>query len=268
MSFILDALKKVEEEKRVEHQSTGFIHQEGGRSFGEPRAQLLFTFGIAAIAFAALVLLGYVWLQYRSDGSERVKEDTTANNIRMDDPSVTSVGNAKADSRSTIAGASIELTEQESLVSQRPDKTTGPMVRDTLREESDGRVLDENPLESNGDLEWLKVAPAVRHLGQHSTTETPASKNYLREEKFNSGEVRENNIEGDLETALKGDLLSPGVLPRIVLQGTSVLDGAPVAVVNDLRVFEGDVIDGVRILRIMERAVELEFQGYRFTVEL
>jgi hypothetical protein len=56
--------------------------------------------------------------------------------------------------------------------------------------------------------------------------------------------------------------------PRLVLQGTSVLDGRPVAVVSDRRVFEGDIIDGAVVIRIQERSVELEFEGRRFTLTL
>lgn len=60
----------------------------------------------------------------------------------------------------------------------------------------------------------------------------------------------------------------PPELPRLVLQGTSVLDGKPVAVVSDRRVFEGDTIEGAVVIRIEERAVELEFKGRRFTLTL
>ncbi len=57
-------------------------------------------------------------------------------------------------------------------------------------------------------------------------------------------------------------------LPHLVLQGTSVLDGEPVAVVSDRRVFEGDIIEGALVIRIEERSVELEFKGQRFTLTL
>jgi hypothetical protein len=55
-------------------------------------------------------------------------------------------------------------------------------------------------------------------------------------------------------------------LPQLVLQGTSVLSGKPVAVVSDRRVFEGDTIEGAVVVRIEERLVELEFEGRRFTL--
>ncbi len=55
-------------------------------------------------------------------------------------------------------------------------------------------------------------------------------------------------------------------LPRLVLQGTSVLAGRPVAVVSDRRVYEGDRIEGAVVIHIGERSVELEFEGRRFTL--
>jgi hypothetical protein len=60
----------------------------------------------------------------------------------------------------------------------------------------------------------------------------------------------------------------PPERPRLVLQGTSVLDGKPVAVVSDRRVFEGDIIEGAVVIRILERSVELEFEGQRFSLTL
>ncbi len=55
---------------------------------------------------------------------------------------------------------------------------------------------------------------------------------------------------------------------HLVLQGTSILDGKPVAVISDRRVFEGDLIEGALVIRIEERSVELEFEGERFTLTL
>lgn len=60
----------------------------------------------------------------------------------------------------------------------------------------------------------------------------------------------------------------PAGLPHLVLQGTSVINGRPVAVISDRRVFEGDHIEGARVVRIQERSVELEFEGSRFTLSL
>ena len=60
----------------------------------------------------------------------------------------------------------------------------------------------------------------------------------------------------------------PGHFPNLILQGTSVIDGEPIAVINDQRVFEGDHVEGARVMGIEERAVELELEGFLFTIRL
>jgi hypothetical protein len=58
----------------------------------------------------------------------------------------------------------------------------------------------------------------------------------------------------------------PEGLPKLVLQGTSVVDGKPIAVVNYQRLFEGDTIEGATVIRITDRSVQLEFEGKTFTL--
>ncbi len=72
---------------------------------------------------------------------------------------------------------------------------------------------------------------------------------------------------GEVEEALE-PVESNVAIPTLVLQGTSVIDGNPVAVISDQRVFEGDLIEGARVVRIGEREVELELEGKRFVLRL
>jgi hypothetical protein len=51
--------------------------------------------------------------------------------------------------------------------------------------------------------------------------------------------------------------------PRFRLQAISVRDGKPVAVLNDRLVYEGESVDGVKVVRIGEAEVELEIDGRR-----
>ncbi|MGH9318902.1 MAG: hypothetical protein ACRD3V_03305 [Vicinamibacteria bacterium] len=96
--------------------------------------------------------------------------------------------------------------------------------------------------------EWEPEPPGtIRVVGQESPT---------RSIYYQSEEVPEATGAND----------PPPDFPPLVLQGTSVLDGKPVAVVSDRRVFEGDLIEGATVIRIEERSVELEYQGRRFTV--
>ena len=52
------------------------------------------------------------------------------------------------------------------------------------------------------------------------------------------------------------------------LQGTSVIDGRPVAVINDIRVFVGDWIGGARVIEITDREVRLDVDGTIVTLAL
>jgi hypothetical protein len=79
---------------------------------------------------------------------------------------------------------------------------------------------------------------------------------------------REEEVEPEPPDAIVEAEEPPPVLeiPQLVLQGTSVLAGRPVAVVSDRRVFVGDIIEGAVVIRISERLVELDFNGERFTL--
>ena len=52
------------------------------------------------------------------------------------------------------------------------------------------------------------------------------------------------------------------------LQGTSVIDGLPVAVINEVRVFVGDWIGGARVVEITDREVRLDLDGTLVTLTL
>lgn len=56
---------------------------------------------------------------------------------------------------------------------------------------------------------------------------------------------------------------APPPAPTLVLQAITLQDGAPVALINDRVLREGDEIDGVRIVRIAEAEVEVERDGQR-----
>jgi len=58
----------------------------------------------------------------------------------------------------------------------------------------------------------------------------------------------------------------PAAEPELRLNAISSRDGQPVALLNDRLVREGDVVDGIRILRIGEDHVEVEVKGERRTL--
>jgi hypothetical protein len=55
-------------------------------------------------------------------------------------------------------------------------------------------------------------------------------------------------------------------LPPLVLQAISERDGRPIALLSDRLVWEGDEFDGVRVVRIGEAEVEVEWKGRRSVI--
>ena len=56
---------------------------------------------------------------------------------------------------------------------------------------------------------------------------------------------------------------APASPPTLVLQAISERDGSPIALVSDRLVREGDEFDGVRVVRIGDAEVEIEWRGQR-----
>jgi hypothetical protein len=59
---------------------------------------------------------------------------------------------------------------------------------------------------------------------------------------------------------------TPAAARAFTLTAISQQDGRPVAILNDRLVREGDMFDGVRIVRIGEAEVEIEVEGQRSVV--
>jgi hypothetical protein len=59
---------------------------------------------------------------------------------------------------------------------------------------------------------------------------------------------------------------TPAAARAFTLTAISQQDGRPVAILNDRLVREGDMFDGVRIVRIGEAEVEIEVEGRRSVV--
>jgi multidrug resistance efflux pump len=61
---------------------------------------------------------------------------------------------------------------------------------------------------------------------------------------------------------------APAGVPRLSLEAISVINGKPVAVINKQKLVAGETISGVRVIRILDYEVELEYQGRRFAIGL
>lgn len=243
MSFILDALKKLERQK----QASGSSHQEeqavmeGGRRWGEERRRGLFGWGSVIVAVAALVVAAVALYRVRPSNTPTAPMTATppVNSPPVVGPS-TSVPEDSSDAEVTPptpepekAPATPVVTRQSQPPSSRVDglPTTPAEVDEALEVEP---------------LEEMETAHPVRLQGRTGTDRD------------------EGNVSDDVADAPRSEI--PEGLPELILQGTSVVEGKAVAVVNYQRLFEGDFIEGARVIRISDSLVELEFKGQRFKI--
>ncbi len=233
MSFILDALKKVDRKKDGQAEE-GMVMQ-GGRVWGESRSAsgwawgavlvlAMVTFGLAAVAF------------FRSFQAETREAAAVASEAQAVQSSPPSRGETPMSITHGTDGAKVAPKKSSQATSS--SGVIEPLG--TLPEAALG--------EAKALAELVPPAPPVRLVGR--------------------GAIDRSSPPVNPEGPEAGQEELPADLPPLVLQGTSVIDGTPVAVVNYQRVFEGDIIEGARVIKILDRAVELEFKGSRFTIRL
>ena len=232
MSFILDALKKVDRERDAAEEG---IVMQGGRVWGESRWAGSWGWGailglaIATFGLASVALFRSFQLETR-EAAAVASEPQTVESSSVETPA--SISNGMDDAGSSDEGrlAPNKPSREFSTVEASP---TGVIEPGTFPE---ARLVEADVL--------AELVPPVRLVGGVATERSSPP-----------------NPEAEQEEP-------PVDLPPLALQGTSVIDGKPVAVVNYQRVFEGDIIEGARVIKILDRAVELEFQGNRFTIRL
>ncbi len=244
MSFILDALKKVDR-KKDDHAQDGVVLQ-GGRRWGDTRFPWALT-AVVLVAIAALALATVALFRSfpgeeagKAGGVESAREQAAVSAGQAPLPSSVAVP-AEGDATSSDDVASPEPANSVDSAEQVETAETVEVV-ETMPIEDEAAGLDE--------MEEPITAPPVTLVGR-------ASEDLVAPEA----------PDGD-DGADGTDEQPPSELPPLVLQGTSVIDGKPVAVVNYQRLSEGDVIEGARVVKILDRAVELEFKGRRFTIRL
>jgi hypothetical protein len=221
MSFILDALKKVD--RKTNGQADDGVLMQGGRRWGETRSGNRWALGAVVVLAIAALSLATVAL-FQSFDAKTTKPSAIASEPPSSEPASTPAEAPKKAPPTSSPGAAAE----------RSREAEPPSEEELLAE----------------DEATAEMAPPVKLVGRNAVD--PPSSSSMAAEGEGQGEEAEH----------------PGGLPRLVLQGTSVIDGKPVAVVNYQRVFEGDFIEGARVIKILDRAVELEFEGNRFTIRL
>jgi hypothetical protein len=244
MSFILEALKKVDRKKDGVPDR---VVMQGGRRWGDTR----FPWALAAVVLVAVVALALATVAFLRS----FRGGETEAPLRSGERAAAVEGQTPPSSITVPA----EETVTEGLESvPPPDDRSGPEAPEAGTAPSVSRAetpeitaaaeTETSPTEEEtevmADGEEVGAAPPVTLVGRAS--DGPAV-------------AEAGNVAGEEP---------PRDLPSLVLQGTSVIDGKPVAVVNYQRLFEGDFIEGARVVKILDRAVELEFKGARFTIRL
>jgi HlyD family secretion protein len=118
------------------------------------------------------------------------------------------------------------------------------------------------------ELTPARPAPSVEELLESIDLEDPTEEelrqleaSMLREaadQEAARGEMRPNS-----ESPAVAPVVNP---PQFLLEGISVAGGRPVAVINGARVFEGDSVDGARVILIMGGMVQLSSEGRTITL--
>lgn len=242
MSFILDALKKLERQKEKEKPSqpgdqTVMV---GGRRWGDKRAGIAFGWGSVIVAVAALVIAGLAL--YRSLTPSRA----TSNGAL---PPVAEISPPESPAPEPSAGTADSEDVSKPKPENPPQREPSPLATPVQPVQDDKKDNSVDPLDIE-DLEdvesdEVETAPPVRLTGNAKA---------------------ERAAEQAKEEPESPTLEIPEGLPDLVLQGTSVVDGKPIAVVNYQRLFEGDTIEGATVIRITDRSVELEYEGKKFTL--
>jgi len=242
MSFILDALKKLERQKQEgdPSQSGDQPVMVGGRRWGEKRAGSAFGWGSVIVAVAALIVAGLAL--YRS----LAPSAATSSNGALPTAPASSPPESSAPDTSATGAESKDMGEPEPESppgSSRESPPRGTPASDDGKSEPEQQYVEEL---GESELDEIETSPPVRLIGRPRGERTPEEKS-------------------EEPAALTSEI--PEGLPELVLQGTSVVDGKSIAVVNYQRLFEGDTIEGARVIRITDRFVELEYEGKRFTLK-
>jgi hypothetical protein len=215
MSFILDALRKVDRSKdSAAARPEDLVVMEGGRQWGSSRRALPMT--LVALSLVALGVSVYALVRTLSP--------------RQATPSAPVTAPPSAAAPTPQSPAFEEPSPPPDLQRAEPPDPSPSRAP---------QVAVEVPAEPEP-----APVPPIRLVGRGSSAAAPS---------------KEEAPTGEPSAAELG-------LPPLVLQGTSVVNDRPVAVVNYQRVFEGDFVEGARVVRIADRLVELEFEGRRFTL--
>lgn len=244
MSFILDALKKIEQDKRRGDDGPRESIAVSRSRFGGRQsilAMVAIAVGSAILTAAAVSFLSRpAELDARSpEVAEPAAPQATPIATPSEEPPAPAPAVAPPAVREAALRSAPEPVEPEPA---ELEPAASDVVEASSPEVSD-EAIDDAPSQE------IRIVGRERVLLDGLNIDGPA-------------ESDEEDAEPEDDAPLPEDF------PNLVLQGTSVIGDAAVAVISDQRVFEGDRVEGALVLRIGEREVELEIDGRRFTLRL
>ena len=229
MSFILDALKKLEREKQAREPGVVMVGPVpwGGRD----RRRWARTLGLAAAALGVVVMGALWWLQAEPAPPRPVDRDAAAGQASEPSPAV-----ASAPAATTLPPAGEAVVARPSASRDRRATTAAAPA----------------PARRERDLPPAPPAP------------TPATPSQATAPEEIAPAVVETAPEPPIEPAPAEE--GAAADPEFRLTAISTRDGEPIALLNDRLVREGDSFGGVRVLRIGATDVEIEVDGQRRTI--
>ena len=231
MSFILDALKKIEQDKRRSDVSNiESIAVSRGRFGGR---QHVLSMAAIAVGSALLTAAAVSFLNNNRQGTEEAATVPVAPPEVEASPEPRELDTPPAE----LETPAVVVTREASVRTRDPVPDPDP----------DPASVAEGPDDAT---QPIRLVGRERVLLDGLSIKDPAE-----------------SLEHDDAEPQDSEPL-PDDFPDLVLQGTSVIGNDAVAVISDERVFEGDRIQGALVIRIGEREVELELDGRRFTLRL
>lgn len=266
MSLILDALKKIEQDKRraADGGAREVVAVSGSRFRGRQN-----WLSMGAMAVGSALLTAAVVSFLNSPRAETPAAADTSAAATAEDVDVAERETVEPASAPQVALPQAEPVRQsapapEPTANDALTRATAPVVDDAAAPTA-VETVGEEPISQGDD----PVTAGTDEFGE-SAEEVNAGSQPIRlvgQERIllDALNVREPADTGE---ATADESLPPADFPELVLQGTSVIGGNAVAVISDRRVFEGDRIEGAVVVRIGEREVELEVDGKRFMLRL
>jgi uncharacterized membrane protein len=240
VSFILDALKKLERDKQAREPGVVMVGPvPWGGADRHLRGRKLV---VAAVAVAAVLIGAWWWL--RPGSTPAPYDDRTAATAAPAEPAPTG---GPAGNESTGPAAPRATARLPTAAPERAAAPAGPP-----------------PIPPHRELDLPPAEPAPAALAE---SEPEVAGDAAEDVIAEAGDER-------LEPPAPADVASGDVAseeniapqPEFRLTAISTRDGEPIALLNDRLVREGDSFGGVRILRIGATEVEIEVDGERRTI--